>query len=82
MGSSEVSAMALASPVVEPPPIATQQSTCSAARLIARRFRDRDRNMHHGAVEHARGSRAQHHDDIGADGALFGSAQHQCSRDA
>jgi len=38
--------------------------------------------VHHRTIEDARASRAQHYDDIGADGPLFGSAQHQRPRDA
>ena len=82
MGSFAVRAMALASPVVDPPPIATQQSTCKR-RAAFRAASATSEGTCITAPSNTPADRApEHHDDIGADGTLFRSAQHQRPRRA
>ena len=52
-GSAELSAIALPKPMVEPPPMAMQQSASTDFAIVARRLDLRDRRVHHRLVEDA-----------------------------
>ena len=78
---SSGSAIALPSPMVEPPPTATQQSAPTATAMRARGRRRLDRDVHHRLVEDPGGARARGGGrDLVGERPLARRAQHQHAR--